>query len=218
MKTIAVMGGTRFDTGIGCRLVESLGARALPVPIMGAPSEQNAMQYARPATLHAAVQDHCAELVGQGVGSLLLFCNSLSVSIDTDRLALGSGLRVVTPLTALPALAGRWDRFLVLGANAKSVAGIEKILYGLREDVRVQSYASLAMVELIESGAAPAEVWERSGGDALLELARRGGAECLVLGCTHLTAIADFLAGISPVPVADTGRMAAELLLDRTPG
>ena len=119
---IAVIAGTPVDTQMGVELLKSRGAEALGFPISRTPEEQTAFQVGSQSAREAAVGAVLENIKIRGMDRVLLYCNSLSATIDAHGLAEGRGLRIWTPMDVYGEIALQYRRIGVLAANCQGGA------------------------------------------------------------------------------------------------
>ena len=95
---IAVIAGTPVDTQMGVDLLRRKGAGALGFPVSRTPEEQTAFQVGSQSAREAALGALLDEIRARGMERVLLYCNSLSATIDAHALAEARGLRIWTPM------------------------------------------------------------------------------------------------------------------------
>lgn len=213
MMNIAVIAGTPVDTQMGVDLLKSGGAEALGFPAARTPEEQTAFQVGSQSAREEAVGAILEEIRAQGMNRVLLYCNSLSATIDARALGAARGLRVWTPMDVYGETAKQYRRIGVLAANAQGAAGVERAMVNASPDTLVLSAANLPLVLGIEAGAPPDELVRDCGLEALLRFFETGGAEAVVLGCTHFPYVKKALQGRTSLPVLDPAERLAELVL-----
>ena len=125
---IAVIAGTPVDTQMGVDLLRRKGAGALGFPVSRTPEEQTAFQVGSQSAREAALGALLDEIRARGMERVLLYCNSLSATIDAHALAEARGLRIWTPMDVYGEIARRYRRVGVLAANCQGAAGVERAM------------------------------------------------------------------------------------------
>ncbi len=210
---IAVIAGTPVDTQMGVELVKSRGAEALGFPVSQTPGEQTALQTGPRPAREAAVGAILDEIKARGMERVLLYCNSLSASVDARALADARGLRIWTPMDVYGEIAGQYRRVGVLAANCQGAAGVERAMVNASPGILVLGAANLALVQGVEAGTPPEALAEDCGLGEVLRFFERNGAEAAVLGCTHFPYIKEALQRRTALPVLDPAERLAELSL-----
>lgn len=213
MKRVAIVGGTKYDTNIGCALVNEMGMLGQGFPVANSAEDQERLQYFSSRELQLRVESMVQELEETLYDVLLIFCCSLSLLLDYDGLRHSTNLRIVTPVDIYPILADRFNRIFLIAANGQCLAGIEKVLLGPTGNVEVFGFANLSFVESIESGLSPEAVFHEFGFEYIVKLAERTSVECIVLACTHLSSLYAHFQDNSSIPVMDIGREMVKYLL-----
>ena len=210
---IAVIAGTPVDTRMGVDLINSKGAEALGFPVSRTPEEQTAFQVGSRSAREEAVGAILDRIKTQGMDRVLLYCNSLSATIDAHALAAARGLRAWTPMDVYGEIARAYRRVGVLAANCQGAAGVEQAMVNARPEILVLGVANLALVQGGEAGGPPEALAEDCGLTEALRFFERNRAEAVVLGCTHFPYVKKALEGRTGLPVLDPAERLAELAL-----
>ena len=210
---IAVIAGTPVDTRMGVELLLDRGAEAAGFPVSQTPEEQTAFQVSGQQAKDAAVGAILDRIKAQGMDRVLLYCNSLSASVDAHALAEARGLRIWTPMDVYGEIARKYCCLGVLAANCQGVAGVERAMVNASPDTLVLGVGVLPLVLGIEAGRPPDTLLEECGVPDLLRFFERNGAEAVVLGCTHFPYVRAALRGRTALPVLDPSERLAELAL-----
>lgn len=210
---IAVIAGTPVDTRMGVDLMRAGGAEALSFPVSRNPEEQTAFQVGSQTAREGAVGAILDEIRARGLDRVLLYCNSLSATIDAHALAEPRGLRVWTPMDVYGEIARRYRRVGVLAANCQGAAGVERAMVNASPETLVFGAGVLPLVLGVEAGTPPEALVERCGLERLLRFFEDNGAEAVVLGCTHFPYVRGALQSRTALPVLDPSERLAELAL-----
>lgn len=210
---IAVIAGTPVDTQMGVDLMKRRGAEALGFPVSRTPEEQTAFQVGSQPAREEAVGAILDRIKERGVDRVLLYCNSLSATIDAHALAERRGLRVWTPMDVYGEIALRHRRVGVLAANCQGAAGVERAMVSASPETLVLGAGVLPLVLGVEAGRPPETLVEDCGLETLLRFFERNGAEAVVLGCTHFPYVKEALQRRTALPVLDPAERLAELVL-----
>lgn len=210
---IAVVAGTPVDTRMGADLMRAKGAEALGFPVSRTPEEQTVFQTGAQTVREAVVGAIFDEIRAQGLERVLLYCNSLSSTIDAHALADARGLRVWTPMDVYGEIAKQYRRVGVLAANCQGAAGVERAMVNASPETVVLGAANLALVQGVEAGRPPEELAEACGLTEALGFFERNGAQAVVLGCTHFPYVKEALERRTALPVLDPADRLAELAL-----
>ena len=190
---IAVLAGTPVDTQMGVDLLVSRGLAALAFPLAKNPRQQTAFQISSEQEKHDAVHSILQSALRQGCHRALVYCNSLSASVDFSILAEETGMHIVTPLQVYRTLPACYHRLGLIAANAQGLAGIERVLYQEDPSLELLSVSLLPVVLSIESGASPEEIISRHCLTELTAWFQSCGMEALILGCTHFPYVKEAL-------------------------
>ena len=211
--TIAVVAGTPVDTQMGVDLINRRGAEALGFPVSRTPEEQTAFQVGSRSAREAAVGAILDQIKARGLDRVLVYCNSLSASIDARALGAARGLRAWTPMDVYGEIAGKYRRVGVLAANCQGAAGVERAMVNASPEILVLGAADLALVQGVEAGTPPEKLLKDCGLEHLLRFFEDSGAEAVVLGCTHFPYVKEALQARTSLPVLDPAERLAELAL-----
>lgn len=197
-KYVAVMAGTPVDTAFGVRLVATLTKNFIPLPISSTPREQTMFQTMseekKALHIEACLQVH------QNIACLLVYCNSLSGSLDFTRLSDTLGIPIFTPLHFYHTIAKQYTSFGVLSANAQGSAGIERALLSRNPQAMVYGITSLAWVEAIEQGRDPDSIVSQLGLQHAISFFEDNHVDCILLGCTHFPYFLKELQQMTTIP------------------
>jgi len=210
---IAVIAGTPVDTQMGVDLLLARGAEAEGFPVSRTPEEQTRFQTGPRSAREEAVGAILDRIKAQGMTRVLLYCNSLSATIDAHALAERRELEIWTPMDVYGEIAGRYRRLGVLAANCQGAAGVERTMVNASPETVVLGMGNLLLVRGIEAGRDPDVLVEECGLPDLLRFFERNRAEAVVLGCTHFPYIREALQKRTVLPVLDPGERLAELVL-----
>ena len=213
-EPIAVLAGTPVDTQMGVDLLVSKGLNALAFPLAEDPRQQTAFQISSEQEKYAAALSVLQAAMDQGCQRALVYCNSLSSSVDFSALAEEIGLRIVTPLQVYRSLPAHYRRLGLAAANAQGLAGIERTLYNEDPSIELLSTSLLPVVFSIEAGLSPEEIVSRHHLVKLTDWFQACGMEALVLGCTHFPYFKEALAARTSLPLIDPAEEMLRLLIE----
>ena len=224
----AVIAGTPVDTQMGVEFIERKMQEAgtepgfLPLyyPVSLDCDEQVKFQYTDDDGKRAIIDVLFDDAISEGVRDFFIYCNSLSGSFDFDRYALkksieaGEDIRIYTPLQVYRSLGREFSRVGVMAANNLSAHAIEEALMASCPDVYAIGTGNMAIVRMIEDGAAPEEIVEECGLEEMAKYMEACGAEAIVLGCTHFPYFKEELAERTALPLIDPADRMFEALLN----
>jgi len=208
---IAVIAGTPVDTRMGVDLLLARGAEAEGFPVSRTPEEQTRFQTGPQSAREEATGAILDRIKDQGMERVLLYCNSLSATIDAHALAERRGLEIRTPMDVYGEIAKKYRRLGVLAANCQGAAGVERAMVNASPGTVVLGAGNLLLVQGIESGEPPERLVEDCGLPDLLRFFEENGAEAVVLGCTHFPYIREASQRRTALPVLDPSARLAEL-------
>jgi len=209
---IAVIAGTPVDTRMGVELLLGRGAEAEGFPVSRTPEEQTRFQTGPRSAREEAVGAILDRIKEQGMTRCLLYCNSLSSTINAHALAERRGLKIWTPMDVYGEIARKYRRLGVLAANCQGAAGVERAMVNASPETVVLGAGNLLLVQGIEAGEPPEKLAGDCGLPALLRYFEENGTEAVVLGCTHFPYIREALERRTALPILDPGERLAELL------
>lgn len=224
----AVIAGTPVDTQMGVEYIERKtqeagtepGFMPLYYPVSLDCDEQVKFQYTDDDGKRAIIDALFDDAIAEGVRDFFIYCNSLSGSFDFDRYALkksieaGEDIRIYTPLQVYRSLGREFSRVGVMAANNLSAHAIEEALMASCPDVYAIGTGNMAIVRMIEDGAAPEEIVEECGLEEMAKYMEACGAEAIVLGCTHFPYFKEELAERTALPLIDPADRMFEALLN----
>lgn len=210
---VAVLAGTPVDTQMGAVCLAQAGLTPYSFPLADDPRAQTAFQISSPAEKLQTVRTVLEQARAQGCRRVLVYCNSLSSSVDFSPLARETGLRIVTPLDVYRQLAPRYGRLGLIAANAQGLAGIERTLLTANPALDLLGACLLPVVISIEAGLPPQELVAQHHLDELAQWYRICGMEALILGCTHFPYFKEALAQRTALPLIDPADEMIRLLL-----
>lgn len=212
--SIAVIAGTPVDTRMGVDLIKGRGGEAQGFPVSQTPEEQTAFQVGSQSAREEAVGAILDRIKDRGMDRVLVYCNSLSATIDARALAGDRGLRIWTPMDVYGEIARQYRRVGVLTANSQGAAGVERAMVNASPGTLVFGAADLRLVLGVEAGTPPEELVDGCGLGHLLRFFEGNGAEAVVLGCTHFPYVKEALQKRTSLPILDPAERLAELVLE----
>lgn len=202
-ESIAVLAGTPVDAGMGVEVLQKAGLSGIPFPMSENPQAQTAFQLRSAEEKQTAAEAVLCAAAERGCRRTLVYCNSMSASVDFSELAEKLKMPIVTPMDVYRRAAGAYARLGVIAANAQGLAGIERTLLSANPGLDLRGACALAAAVSVEAGEPPEELVARH---RLAELAvwfQGCGAEALILGCTHFPYFKAALAARTSLPLLD---------------
>lgn len=182
---IGIIAGTPVDTAFGVALVKKVSSSYVSFAISQTPEEQTSFQVLPSADKQRYLVDVLQGFKEQGVSQVLVYCNSLSRSVNFDALAKALSLPIITPLHFYRQLALSYQSMGLLAANAQGSAGIERVITLQNPHSRVHAVSSLDWVDAIEEGMAPQEMLDQLGLKETIGLFEALKVDAIIFGCTH---------------------------------
>lgn len=201
MEQIAVIAGTPTDTAFGQALVEQSGRKAYAVAVSNTPQEQTRFQILRADEKEKELLARLKPVKAAGMSRVLVYCNSLSASVDFEALSRKTALAFCTPFDYYRSLAPHFTRLGVLAANAQGASGVERALVGANSALSVLSVGNLRWVEAIEAGRSPASLVADEGLIDVCRFMAQNGCQGIVLGCTHFPVLEEALRAVTSLPL-----------------
>lgn len=211
-KKIGVIAGSPVDTGMGVDILNKRGFAAFAYPAAENAREQNTFQMLPPREREPKIKEILSRARQSGMQAILLYCNSLSSSLDVPALASELGIQIVTPLDAYRDFARKYACLGVIAGNSQGLAGIERSILEVDPDVAVIGLSLFPMVEAIEEKLPPAEISRRFSLPGVVGFFAGLGAEAVILGCTHFPYLKNDMLKFSPLPILDPAERMCELL------
>lgn len=202
IERIAVLAGTPIDTQMGVELFKEKGLKVFrQVSISDNPEEQTLFQLSPPETRYAIIEKTLSRLNAEGCEAVFVYCNSLSASVDFEKLSKFIKIKIVTPLMVYKEWAKKYRKLAVISANAQGGSGIEEVMLHSNPKLRILSLSMLSLVEEIEQKKEPQSIVEGHHLQAMLNFFKANKAEALIMGCTHFPYLWQVMKQDSPLPL-----------------
>lgn len=186
IKRIGVVAETKVDTEIGVELLKKYGFNVSGTTIGKDPQGNTRLQVLERNKLEKLVLDNIYKMKKhKKIDIVLIYCNSLSTSINLNKIKEEAGLPIVTPLKSYIKAGKKHDIISVLGANNQALAGIEKIIQSANKNAQIVGVSALPIVYRIEKGQPPYKIIEQLDLANLIKFIEKVGSEIIILGCTH---------------------------------
>lgn len=174
---IRVIGGTRYDAQIGVEMLAKRRIVSEPLSIADSPEE-----YIDRARNPAEFQEWvCEKVLAVPAGIFLVFCNSLSFSMDWELISRRAGIPILTLTTVYREFIANLESVGVIAAHEHTLFNIRKFFDKERSRMETIGYSMLPLVEDAEEGVPQIE--QVLG--KFVEISAGLGAEAFILGCTH---------------------------------
>lgn len=200
---VAVIAGTPVDTQMGVEFISKNAPQFEPIscPVSDTPQQQTLFQIMPESQKERRIAEIITIAKRVGAKALFVYCNSLSGSVDFEKLSLIHNIKAVTPLNVYTQLAERHSRIGVIAANNQSLAGIEQAAMLGNPNVEVIGVSLLPVVKLIEQKIEPKRIVDEWRLCDIMSYFKSCGAEVAVLGCTHFPWIENELIAHSELPI-----------------
>ena len=215
---VAVIAGTPIDTKMGVDFLTAKGVEAFGYPVAQSAQEQVMLQVGSQEELEETVGSFLKEIKGQGLNIVMIYCNSLSATIDVEKLAEKFHLHIITPMDAYGKIAKKYKMLGVMAGSNHGLSGIEKTMMNASNDVFVIGLASLLLAQGIEAGIHPEELMETNGLNELVAFFEKNHVEAIVLGCTHFPYLMQELSACAAVPVIDPAEIIYDIIVKTEEG
>ncbi|MEE1017983.1 MAG: hypothetical protein UH824_00690, partial [Acutalibacteraceae bacterium] len=200
---VAVIAGTPVDTQMGVEFISKNAPQFEPIscPVSDTPQQQTLFQIMPESQKERRIAEIITIAKRVGAKALFVYCNSLSGSVDFEKLSLIHNIKAVTPLNVYTQLAEKHSRIGVIAANNQSLAGIEQAAMLGNPNVEVIGVSLLPVVKLIEQKISPEKITNEWRLYDIMSFFKSCGAEVAVLGCTHFPWIENELIAHSELPI-----------------
>lgn len=184
---LGIIAGTPVDTTFGLELFEDTHKKTIGRAVSKTPAEQTFFQLLPNEQKISRIEAILQDFKTQGISQVLVYCNSLSASVDFKALAKALDLFILTPLDFYQDLAKEYRTVGLLTANAQGSAGIERVMTQANPNCRVQSVSSLDWVFGIEQGLPAGNLLATKGLLTSIQLFEQLSVEAIIFGCTHFS-------------------------------
>lgn len=209
---VAVIAGTPVDTQMGIEFLAAHAPQYEPIscPVSDTPQQQTLFQILPNEQKERKLSEIINAAKRIGAKALFVYCNSLSASVDFEKLLPIHNIKAVTPLNVYTRLAEKHSRIGVIAANNQSLAGIEQAAMLGNPNVEVIGVSLLPVVKLIEQKISPEIIVDEWRLCDIMSYFKSCGAEVAVLGCTHFPWLENELKVRSELPIINP----ADYMLD----
>jgi glutamate racemase len=182
-----IIAGTLIDTELGAEFFAEQGLKVAAENISEKADVQNNLQYSNPKKLEKITIEKVNNLKKSGADIIIIYCNSLSAVLDTEKIAALTKIPIITPLDVYKNLGlQEFDKLAVLAANSQSAAKIENIISKKNQQLEFITAGIMPIINAVEDKIAPAEILSQYGLRKMLISFKEMGADSILLGCTHL--------------------------------
>lgn len=212
-QVIGVMAGTPVDTQMGVDYLAGRGLAAKAYPVSASPREQTRLQVGPEKERNDVIRRLIRRMKGDGVAAVMVYCNSLSATVDMPSLGRQEEIRIITPLDAYHTLGRRYKKLGVMAATNQGLAGIEKAFMSVNPEMDILGAALLPLVNGIEGKMDPGDLIRDFGLAFLCAFFEANGVEAVLLGCTHFPYLKQELEKMTCKTVLDPTDLMVRLLM-----
>ena len=213
---VAVIAGTPVDTQMGVDFLKSKDIDAYSYPVSKNPKEQTVFQTMDITKRKTELIKLIKKIKKDNMDSIMVYCNSLSSSIDFGELSELENIFIVTPLDVYKTLAKDYTYIAVIAANNQATGGIEKTIVNENGECIVVGTGILSLVMDIESKKEAKEILENNCIQPLLKFYEGINVEALILGCTHFSYFRETIKDMTTLKIIDPAEQMYEMLISKT--
>lgn len=207
-----VIAGTPVDTALGVNYLEHLGYRTLSFPAGRSPKEQSFLQQYHPNLLQQLCLRKAQDMAQAGAQFILIYCNSLSATLDLNALRTQLNIPLITPMDVYQTLAMQYQRFAIVAANAIGLLGADTAIMRHNPAAWTLGYQNIEIVRRIEQQKPPEAIIAGSGLREFINIAVIEHADLILLACTHYPCLTPSLQSLSAIPVIDIDMSLADVI------
>ncbi len=202
---IWIIAWTPMDTHLWVRFIKSIynNIDVYSYAISKDPNDQNLLQLNMKDELYRLCLKKCNEFKNKGVSKIIIYCNSLSSSININKLKKEISLRIITPLDVYENIWTYWKNILLLTANSVWAILPERILRKNNKEVKIVSIWYLELVNSIELEEMPKTIISHLGLNDILKFSNNINIDFILLACTHFPYITDELKKWTKIRILD---------------
>lgn len=205
---IGLIAGTVVDTKMGVSLLEKHNYDSIFLPISKNCVEQDKMQYFSKNELQEIFEDTCKKALSEKADKILIYCNSLSSSVNYKSVSKKLNIDIISPLESYISLPSYAKNVVILAANGVSAHTVDKIISTNNKNVKTISIGNLSIVEQIESNKSPKEILDSLNLKGLISYLENikldeYKVDSIILTCTHFPYIKSALQEISTLNIID---------------
>ncbi len=200
------MAGTPIDTKMGAILLYNNNFNEIiEIPISETPSEQTVFQVSDMEYKENIINSYIDRIKKQNCNVLFVYCNSLSGSVNFEKITEKNNIRIITPMDVYREIAFQYKNIAVISANAQGLAGIERVIFQKNREIKITGVTLLEMVKEIEKSSSPFKILEKFDFLTLVKYFETMNIETIILGCTHFPYIKEELEKITDLEIIDPG-------------
>lgn len=210
---ISVMAGTPLDTKMGVEILKKNNYKNIyEISISSNPEEQTLFQTSEESYKNKVIRNYLEKMRKQNINILFVYCNSLSGSVDFEKLTKEYKINLITPLQVYEDIANEHSNLLILTANAQGLAAIEKVMFSKNRKINIVGLTLLNMVKDIENCIDVEEISKKYNFKLLKQFSNSLDIKNILLGCTHFPYIENELKKYSELNVINPTKKMLEKL------
>lgn len=209
---IAVIAGTPVDTKMGVDFLLGKGAEAKGYPVNASPVEQVAFDVKPVEERMERLQEIIGRILEDKNQKIMVYCNSLSSTLDFAYLQEKNQIPIVTPMDSYRVLAKKFQSLGIMAGSNQALAGIEQVMMRTKVDIGIFGASMLAVVTEIEKGENPDVIIHKFGLNHLLKYFETNKVDAAILGCTHFPYLKTSLETYTKLPIIDPANIIYQLL------
>lgn len=211
-RLIGVIAGTKVDTQMGVDFLHKHHIKTIGLSISDNPQAQTRLQALDKQRLTKLVLEAIQKLIQQGVDQIIIYCNSLSSTINLDFVRQKVAIKIITPLEVYAQIAKKYQTFGLIAANCQVLANLEQFILDKNPQAVVLGYGNLKLVYDIEAHVSPRQIIKRHNLVSVCRYLHQSGAQIIILGCTHFSYIYSALRRLIQVNLFEPSLKMRELL------
>lgn len=216
IRKVAVVAGTPVDTRMGVDFLKANGVSASGYPVNGSPVEQVTFDVQPVEQRMGKLQNIIEGIKMDKNEQIMIYCNSLSSTLDFASLSRKNKIPIVTPMDAYREMAGKFQSLGVVAGSNQALAGIEQAIMRVSADIDIFGASLLPMVAEIEKGEAPDTIINMYGIDHLLKYFEVNKVQAVILGCTHFPYLKDAMERRTELAIVDPAKVIYQLLMSES--
>lgn len=179
-KRYLVIGGTAYDTNIGIDFISQNNKIAFGFPVSTTPEQQTALQKNDIKKLETHIIQGINEFHNE-IDEIVVFCNSLSFSLDWYKIQPEISTPIVTLLEVYSTLELKNNSVGLLTANTNTLSSISSFLNDQYQNLSILGLAALPLISKIEQD----RIDPATSLSHYFNLCKENNIQDVIIGCTH---------------------------------
>lgn len=150
---IGIIGGTNYDTKVGIQLFKQNHINCKGYPISLSPDEQDLFQQMNFINQVDIIDQIFKKIIKDQINEVVVFCNSLSFSVDFECFEEKYNIKVHTVKRLLQNTEITSKNIFLLTANKSCMLNVKNFLQKRNKNFNISGYYSLNLINRIEQGA-----------------------------------------------------------------